>query len=94
MYKMGRYRTLSRSQDSVSYIDYYEKKNSISTLKYARSIVNTNKNTDNFKLNCCNTNQLTVRVVTLQYFSYASLMRLIKQQAYFDKNVTVVLIYR
>jgi hypothetical protein len=87
MYKMGRYRTLSRSQDSVSYIDYYEKKNSISTLKYARSIVNTNKNTDNFKLNCCNTNPVNSACCYIAVFqSYASLMRLIKQQAYFDKK--------
>ena len=45
---MGRYRTLSRKQYAESYNDYYQKKNSISTLKFARSIVNTNKPTDNF----------------------------------------------
>ena len=50
---MGRYRTLSRKQYAESYNDYYQKKNSISTLKFARSIVNTNKPTDNFILNCC-----------------------------------------
>lgn len=84
---MGRYRTLSRLQDTVSYNDYYQKKSSISTLKYARSIVNTKKDTDNFKLNCCKTTPVNSACCYIAVFqSYASLMRLVKQQAYFDNK--------
>lgn len=84
---MGRYRTLSRLPETASYNDYYQKKNSISTLKYARSIVNTKKDTDNFKLNCCKTTPVNSACCYIAVFqSYASLMRLLKQQAYFDNK--------
>lgn len=83
---MGRYRTLSRKQYAESYNDYYQKKNSISTLKFARSIVNTNKPTDNFILNCCKAKPVKSDDCYVAVFqSYASLMRLLKQQAFFDK---------
>ena len=83
---MGRYRTLSRKPYAESYNDYYQKKNSISTLKFARSIVNTNKPTDNFILNCCKQKPVKSDDCYVAVFqSYASLMRLLKQQAFFDK---------
>ena len=49
---MGRFRTLSRCPKEINYNDYYKKKDSTTILKFARSIVYTNKDTDNFKL-CC-----------------------------------------
>ena len=83
---MGRYRTISRKPETASYNDYYQKKNSISTLKFARSIVNTDKQTDNFTLNCCKTIPVKSEDCYIAVFqSYASLMRLLKQQAFFDK---------
>lgn len=84
---MGRYRTLSRCPAPDSYNDYYQKKDSTAMLKYARSIVRTNKQTDNFSLCCDNTTPLKNSGCYIAVFqSYASLIKLLKRQADLDKR--------
>jgi len=84
---MGRFRTLSRCPKEINYNDYYKKKDSTTILKFARSIVYTNKDTDNFKL-CCTTNKIdnTYKCYIACFESYASLIKLLKRQAHLDKD--------
>lgn len=86
---MGRYRTLSRCPEPESYNDYYQKKDSTAMLKYARSLVNIHKPTDNFILCCRNTSPIQGRDCYIAVFqSYASLIKLMKRQASLDKCCT------
>ena len=84
---MGRYRTLTTCLPEVNYNDYYKKKTSTAVLKFARSIVFTNKDTDNFQL-CCTTNKSddTYKCYIACFESYASLIKLLKRQAALDKT--------
>lgn len=84
---MGRFRTISRKSETESYNDYYQKKDSTAILKFARSIVNTDKPTDNFSLCCCNSSRVRSEQCYIAVFqSYASLIKLLKRQADLDKS--------
>ena len=86
---MGRFRTISYKAETDSYNDYYEKKDSGTMLKYARSIVNTKKMTDNFSICCSNCTPVRSNQCYIAVFqSYASLIKLLKRQAHLDNKCT------
>lgn len=86
---MGRFRTLARKTETESYNDYYQKQDSKAMLKFARSIANNNKSTDNFSLCCCKTSPINTDKCYIAVFqSYASLIKLLKQHAYQNKDCT------
>ena len=86
---MGRFRTISRKSETDSYNDYYQKKESTETLKFARSIINTKKSTDNFSICCYNCRPVKSEQCYIAVFqSYASLIKLLKRQAYLDRKCT------
>ena len=86
---MGRYRVFSRCPAPLCYNEYYQKKDSTTILKFARSIVNTNKKTDNFRLCCERCNPLESSDCYISVFqNYASLIQLLKRQAELDRCCT------
>jgi hypothetical protein len=84
---MGRYRVFSKCPAPLCYTEYYEKKDSTTILKFARSIVHTDKKTDNFKMCCERCSPLESSDCYISVFqNYASLIKLLKREAELDKN--------
>ena len=74
---MGRFRTISNQRETQNSSEFNKKRSGLARLKYARSIIDTDKKTNNFSL-CCN------RIVTFQ--DYNSLIDLHKIQASVEPN--------